>query len=107
YFYAAAATVIIALSFGENLLDISAAGIWVGAGLAFGPQVMGHGSMNYAIKYISPTLLSTLILAEPLLASVMAYFFFAEQPPVGSIVGMVFILVGISLTWRRSSRSVG
>ncbi|HLR26066.1 MAG TPA: DMT family transporter [Fodinibius sp.] len=107
YLYAAAATVVVAFIFGENLLDISVAGLWVGAGLAFGPQVMGHGSMNYAIKYISPTLLSTLILAEPLLASVMAYFFFAEQPPVGSIVGMVFILVGISLTWRRSSRSVG
>lgn len=101
YFYAAAACVLIAVVFGKNLLEISTVGIWVGAGLAFGPQVIGHGSMNYAVKYVSPTLLSTLILVEPLFASVMAFFLFAELPPIASIVAMVIILAGVGLTWKR------
>lgn len=103
YFYAAAACVIIALTFGKNLLNISAVGVWAGAGLAFGPQIIGHGSMNYAVKYVSPTLLSTLILAEPLLASVLAFFMFAELPPFASIVAMFIILAGVALTWRRKA----
>lgn len=103
YFYAAAACVLIAVTFGKNMLNISTVGVWVGAGLAFGPQVVGHGSMNYAVKYVSPTLLSTLILVEPLLASVLAFFMFAELPPVASIVAMLIILAGVGLSWRRKA----
>lgn len=103
YFYAAAACVIIAVMMGKNLFDISTIGVWAGAGLAFGPQILGHGSMNYAVKYVSPTLLSTLILVEPLLASVLAFFLFAELPPFASMAAMVIILAGVGLTWRRSA----
>ncbi len=101
YFHAAAACVLVAIVMDKNLLDISTIGIWAGAGLAFGPQILGHGSMNYAVKYVSPTLLSTLILVEPLLASVLAFFLFAELPPITSILAMVIILIGVGLTWRR------
>ena len=107
YFYAAVMCIVTALLLGKNLLDISTVGIWVGVGLAFGPQVLGHGAMNYAVKYISPTLLSTLILAEPLLASVLAYFLFDELPPMTSIIAMSTILVGVGLTWRRKAGAVG
>lgn len=69
--------------------------------LAVGPQIFGHGSLNYAVKYVSATLLSTLILAEPLLASLMAYFLFNELPLLQSIGAMVIILAGIVLTWKR------
>ncbi len=103
YFYAAAACLIIAILMGENLFDISAIGVWAGAGLAFGPQILGHGSMNYAVKFVSPTLLSTLILSEPLLASVLAFFIFAELPPLTSIIAMIIILTGVALTWRRKA----
>lgn len=103
YFYAAAACLLIAVVLGKDLLNISTVGVWAGAGLAFGPQILGHGSMNYAVKYISPTLLSTLILVEPLFASVMAFFLFAELPPVTSITAMIIILAGVALTWKRST----
>ncbi len=101
YFYAAATCVLVAILMGKNLLNISTIGVWAGAGLAFGPQILGHGSMNFAVKYVSPTLLSTLILAEPLLASVLAFAFFAEMPPVTSIIAMIIILIGVGLTWKR------
>ncbi|PAU95014.1 EamA family transporter [Aliifodinibius salipaludis] len=104
YFYAAAACILMAVVMGKNLLDISIIGVWAGAGLAFGPQILGHGSMNYAVKYVSPTLLSTLILVEPLLASVLAFLLFSELPPIASILAMVIILAGVGLTWRRAAK---
>lgn len=103
YFYTAVTCVALALVFGNNLLNISAVGIAAGAGLAFGPQILGHGSMNFAVKYVSPTLLSTLILIEPLFASILAFFLFAEMPPVTSIIAMCIILTGIGLTWKRKA----
>lgn len=102
YSYAAVTCLVLVLLLGENLFNISTIGLWVGFGLAAGPQIIGHGSMNYAIKFISPTLLSTLILVEPLLASVLAFFIFTELPPLVSIVAMTVIMIGIALTWRRT-----
>jgi drug/metabolite transporter (DMT)-like permease len=103
YAFAAATCVILTLLAGNNLLDISITGLAVGAGLALGPQLLGHGSMNYAVKFVSPTLLATLILAEPLFASALAFFLFEELPPLPSIAAMVLILGGVALTWRRKS----
>ncbi len=108
YTYAAVTCIVTMVVLGESLFAVTAAGVWVGFGLAVGPQILGHGSLNYAVKYISPTLLSTLILVEPLLAAVLAFFIFSELPPLPSIAAMCFILVGIGLTWRRTSeKSIG
>lgn len=104
YFFAAATCVGLTLIFGYDLLDISTVGVLAGAGLAFGPQILGHGSMNYAVKYVSPTLLSTLILIEPLFASILAFFLFDELPPLFSIVAMTVILAGVGLTWKRKAK---
>ncbi len=79
----------------------------VGLALAIGPQIFGHGSLNYAVKYISATLLSTLILAEPILASILAYILFEELPLTESMIAMLVILMGIAVTWkRRAAKSI-
>ena len=103
YLFSAISCVALSLLVGDDLTNISLKGAVVGFGLALGPQIMGHGSMNFAVKYVSPTLLSTLILIEPLLASVLAFFLFAEMPPMASIFAMTIILVGVGLTWKRKT----
>lgn len=84
-----------AIVFEEDLILVSLA-------LALGPQIIGHGSLNYAVKYISPTILATLILAEPLLSSVLGYTLFDEIPAELSMVAMAIILIGIALTWKKN-----
>lgn len=103
YLFSAISCVVLALAVGNDLTDISLKGAAVGLGLAVGPQIMGHGSMNFAVKFVSPTLLSTLILVEPLFASVLAFFLFAELPPLTSILAMSIILIGVGLTWKRKA----
>ena len=73
--------------------------ILVGLGLAIGPQIMGHGSMNFAVKYISPTLLGSLILVEPIIATFLALIFFAEFPTIMAIIAMFITLGGVILAW--------
>lgn len=76
----------------------------IGAALAIGPQIMGHGSLNYAVKYVPPTLLSTLILSEPLLASFLAFILFTEIPATLSIIAMFIILIGVGFTWKQKPK---
>lgn len=78
--------------------------IWSGLGLALGAQLIGHGVLNYAVKFIRPTLLSTLILAEPVFATLLAVVVFHEVPAAASLAAMALIMAGILTSWwgRRS-----
>lgn len=102
YLFAAITCVIFVLfSVPEQGFVLDSTFLWVALALAIGPQIMGHGSLNYAVKYIQPTLLSSLILFEPAISALMAVWFFGEIPSVFQISAMTIIMAGISLTWLR------
>ena len=69
--------------------------------LALGPQVLGHGSFNYALQYASAAIVGMLALLEPVGASLLAYVLFGEVPPPLSILGMTVVLAGVALVVRR------
>lgn len=102
YSWAAIACLMLSLVFGIGL-EPNGTILLMALGLAIGPQIMGHGSMNFSVKYISPTLLSTLVLSEPLLATLLAYFVFGELPGTFSFLAMTVVILGISMTWRKKS----
>lgn len=101
YFYAAITCVILSFIWIGGMPVVTASSIVVGLALAVGPTILGHGSMNYAVKYVSPTLLSTLILSEAVFAAIAAYFIFDEIPSLLSIIAMITIICGVSLTWSK------
>ncbi len=64
--------------------------------MALGPQIIGHGSFNYALKYFPAALLGLLSLTEPIGGSVLAYLLFGEAPSVLGFAGMVVVLLSIA-----------
>lgn len=75
------------------------------AALAIGPQVLGHGSFNYALQYVPAAIVGMLSLLEPVGASILAYFLFGEAPPPASIVGMVVVLGAVAIVvMQRENR---
>ena len=50
------------------------------------PTLFGHNSLYYAVKYISPSIIASVPLGEPIIASVLAFFIFKE-----SITSMIII----------------
>ncbi len=68
--------------------------------MALGPQILGHGSLNYAVRYIPVALLGLLGLVEPVLATLWAWLFFGEVPGPIAITGMVIILAALLLVYR-------
>jgi drug/metabolite transporter (DMT)-like permease len=101
YLYAAITCIVLVLIKTGGIPYISLTAILVGVALAAGPTILGHGSMNYAVKYVSPTLLSTLVLSEAIIAAIAAYLIFSEIPSVLSLGAMAVILAGVSMTWTR------
>ena len=75
--------------------------------MALGPQLVGHGSFNYALKYVPAALLALLALLEPVLASLMAYGLFGEVPGLLALVGMAVILGAVVLAVWPAGRKGG
>ncbi|MBO0351494.1 DMT family transporter [Phormidium pseudopriestleyi FRX01] len=65
--------------------------------MAIGPQLIGHTSFNWALRWISPTLVTLVILFEPVGASILGYFIFGELPGMGVIGGAIVLLIGVAI----------
>lgn len=65
--------------------------------MAILPQLVGHTSFNWAVNKISPTLVTLLILFEPVVASCLGYLFFQEIPSITILFGAILILIGVAI----------
>jgi len=104
--YSTAAIVLLAMAIamGANLLAYSMTGyVWV-ALLAAGPQLVGHTSYNWALKYVSATFVTVTLLAEPIGATVLAIPILAQVPSPIKVVGGALILAGIYFAARAETQ---
>jgi drug/metabolite transporter (DMT)-like permease len=68
--------------------------------LAAFPQLIGHSTYNWVLRYIPATLVAIITLVEPIGSAVLAYFILQETPANGVLLGGLLILVGIYLASR-------
>lgn len=61
------------------------------------PQALGHSGVNLSLKHIPAHIVTTALLAEPILASIMAYLFLNEPTTQATIAGGGLVLIGILL----------
>jgi len=74
------------------------------AAIALVPQVIGHTSINWALKYYSATAVAIVTLAESVCASLIAWLLLKESLPLYKIVGGVILLSGVVLVLYAESR---
>lgn len=72
--------------------------------MAAGPQMLGHGSFNLAVRYISPAWIGLIHLLEPVGASILAVILFAEVPNATSMGGMLLVLLSVAFAIVHQSR---
>jgi len=60
-------------------------------------QVVGHTTLNWAIRWISPTLVTLAILFEPVSSSFLGYLIFNEVPGLLVLVGAAVVLTGVAV----------
>ncbi len=65
------------------------------------PQCVGHTTYNWSLRWLAPGLVALIGLAEPIGASLLAYFFLNEGLTVGKGLGGCLILLGIYLATAR------
>ena len=70
---------------------------WAIAGLIVGPQLLGHTVINFVLGDLDATTVSVAIMAEPIIATGLAFIFFDEVPSLMIYPGGLAILFGIYL----------
>ncbi|MGA1822988.1 MAG: DMT family transporter [Thermoplasmatota archaeon] len=74
-------------------------------GLAVGPMLAGHTIYNWALKYVSPTVVSVTLLGEPIGSTILALILLAEAPYPGFYLGAPVVMAGIFMVARFSGRN--
>jgi drug/metabolite transporter (DMT)-like permease len=70
--------------------------------LAVVPQLLGHSSFNWALRYLSAAYVSITLLGEPIGSTLLAYIFLGETPTALKIFGAILILAGIVIASRSN-----
>lgn len=68
--------------------------------LAAIPQLIGHSTYNWALRYIPASFVAITTLAEPVGSAILAYFILDETPTSGVLLGGALILAGIYFASR-------
>jgi drug/metabolite transporter (DMT)-like permease len=74
--------------------------------LAAGPQLLGHSSYNWALKYVTATFVTVTLLAEPIGATVLAIPILGQVPAPVRLAGGALILAGVFLAARAEARTL-
>jgi drug/metabolite transporter (DMT)-like permease len=96
---------IYSLVLSENVLNYSSNDfIWFLA-LAIGPSLLGHALYTYAMKRLSGQVVSLTVLGEAVGASILSFIFLSEALSAPTILGGIFIGVGIVMAVHSEQES--
>jgi drug/metabolite transporter (DMT)-like permease len=80
--------------------------------LALVPQLLGHGSLTFVLRWIGAEVVAVVLLGEPIGAAILAWLVLGELPERSVLVGGPLLLVGLAIVLsggisRRLSDSGG
>jgi len=97
--YGTAAVVLVAILLISGLPRVPASPqtwLWILL-MALGPQLLGHSSLNWALRYLTATYVTIATLAEPIASTLLAWWLLGERPPLWTVAGGALTLVGIAI----------
>jgi drug/metabolite transporter (DMT)-like permease len=71
------------------------------------PQIFGHSSFNWALKYLPAAFVSLALLGEPVGTTILAVLLLREVPTTIELTGGLLILAGIFLASRSNTIAAG
>lgn len=98
--YGTAAVVLLACALltGTPLFGFSPGTYLVLLLLALIPQLIGHTTFNWTLRFLSPSTVSVLVLGEPVGATLLAYLVLDEAVPPLRGIGLLILCLGILLS---------
>jgi drug/metabolite transporter (DMT)-like permease len=71
--------------------------------LALIPQLIGHTTFNWALKYLPVSMVAIAVLGEPVGSTILAYLILGEDLTIWKILGGFSIFAGILIALKKSA----
>jgi len=78
---------------------------WLLFALIAGAQILGHTMFNFALKRVSPAIVSLIVFFEVPVSAILAFWWLDQLPPAGTVPGLVLLLIGCGIFVLRSKNS--
>ena len=78
---------------------------WLLLALIAGAQILGHTMFNFALKRVSPAIVSLIVFFEVPVSAFLAFWWLDQLPPAGTVPGLVLLLIGCGIFVLRSKNS--
>ena len=65
--------------------------------LALVPQLLGHGSLTFVLRWIGAEVVAVVLLGEPIGAAILAWLFLGELPDQSVLMGGPLLLAGLAI----------
>jgi len=101
YSTAALALIVFSLAFQESFFGYSPSTYFYLILLALVPQLIGHTTFNWALKYLPASMVAITILGEPVGSTILAYLILGEGLTPFKMIGGILILAGILIALRK------
>ncbi|UOD34496.1 EamA family transporter [Deferribacteraceae bacterium V6Fe1] len=72
--------------------------------LAIIPQLIGHTSLNWALKHLKSSMVAIVTLGEPIGAAMLGYLFFGEKIDKYQFVGIILIFMAILIASKKAAK---
>ena len=89
-----------AIAVGTELVDFEAREWLLLIALIAGAQILGHTILNFTLKSLSPAIASLVVFFEVPVSAVLAFWWLNQLPPLGTVPGLILILVGCRVFLR-------
>ena len=105
--YASASTwlCLLCLAVGAPLGGYTATQWWALLGLIAGPQLLGHTVFNTLMSSVPAHVVSISVLAEPAVATLLAWWWLSQSPPAAYFLAAPLVLVGVAIAVLRPRRA--
>jgi drug/metabolite transporter (DMT)-like permease len=74
--------------------------------LGLGSQLIGHSTLNWALRHLSATFVSVLTLVEPVGSGLLAYLVLGEEVMALTLAGGALVLAGVYVASRAEMRAL-
>jgi drug/metabolite transporter (DMT)-like permease len=71
--------------------------------LALVPQLIGHTTFNWALKYLRASMVAIISLGEPIGSTMLAYLILGEGLTISKVIGGISILAGILIVLDKKA----
>ena len=90
----------------ENIINYGLRSYLFFLALALIPMLGGHTLMNYLLRYLRTSIVTSISLTEPIGASILAYYILGQELSIEKILIMMMVIISVAIAMYQGIKEI-